>query len=487
MEKPKPAAFDTSRSRGSLFSPLSTRGIRNIIFIIIIGALIGSQIVSPNKRVIEATVGLVMIVILWNFSTFATLSFIILMYPLPFGTSIGNSNFILILVIFIIYMVRVSAQTEKIRSDRFFNLAIVLIVSSYILPLYNLTSDPYKLRMVYLYTTNSIVAVIFFYLIINFINTEARLRNTVKLMLITATIAIIYTIYEMRFPGAVIVPGWIGTRPHVGLALTNIRMGGPFRDFELFAEFLALSAPIIFFMIIRSRRLAVRILFTILLLADFFMLFSTITRGAFISLAIGVIYFAVISRRDFNFLRFVGITVTLVSISLIMNYIVANYTISGSLFDRLFKTKFVGLIPDTRYGAWTYAWQRAMQHPFIGHAPAWKFSRGLTTEFWPHNAYLYILNVSGFFGLFAFLFLLYKLFKASLPGIKSSIVSSPFPEAFLKVLHVCLVIFVIDQIKIEYLRNINYVYFIWLLFGLIAASRNIIMQKERERSGLAPS
>jgi len=59
----------------------------------------------------------------------------------------------------------------------------------------------------------------------------------------------------------------------------------------------------------------------------------------------------------------------------------------------------------------------------------------------------------------------------------------------MKVLHVCFVMFVIDQIKIEYLRNDKYVFFVWIFFGLIVATYNVIRDKEkkRERLGAAPS
>jgi len=38
--------------------------------------------------------------------------------------------------------------------------------------------------------------------------------------------------------------------------------------------------------------------------------------------------------------------------------------------------------------------------------------------------------------------------------------------------------FVIDQIKIEYLRNDRYVFFVWMFFGLIIATSNVI-EKQR--------
>jgi len=44
-----------------------------------------------------------------------------------------------------------------------------------------------------------------------------------------------------------------------------------------------------------------------------------------------------------------------------------------------------------------------------------------------------------------------------------------------------LIIFLFDQIKIEYLRNSKYTYFIWFLFGLIVATHNIIIKQRSER------
>ncbi len=54
--------------------------------------------------------------------------------------------------------------------------------------------------------------------------------------------------------------------------------------------------------------------------------------------------------------------------------------------------------------------------------------------------------------------------------------------------HVCFVMFVIDQIKIEYLRNDKHVFFIWIFFGLIITTYNVIQKGkiEKERLGAAP-
>jgi hypothetical protein len=75
----------------------------------------------------------------------------------------------------------------------------------------------------------------------------------------------------------------------------------------------------------------------------------------------------------------------------------------------------------------------------------------------------------------------------SAASLRSSLVHAPFPEALLKVLHVCLIMFLVDQIKIEYLRNNIYIYFIWLMFGLMAATYQIMQKNARERNLSVPS
>ena len=70
-------------------------------------------------------------------------------------------------------------------------------------------------------------------------------------------------------------------------------------------------------------------------------------------------------------------------------------------------------------------------------------------------------------------------------GVGASLASSPFPEALMKVLHVIVIIFLFDQLKIEYLRNSNYTYFIWFLFGLVIITHNVILTRGDERESPA--
>jgi hypothetical protein len=463
---------------------LASSKLGTIALVVAAGALIGSQIVNPAKRMIEAIGALLLVYLIWNFSTLSALWLIIILYPFPFAISVGNSSFVFIIVVFVIYIIRVSAHRSTFHSDRQFDLPILLMATSYLLSFYNVAATPELLGSALNYSESFLASIFLFYMVVNFLTDEQKLQATVRISMITCALVMTFTLLELLFPGKQLIPGWLYTYHKTQFIMKDIRMGGPFHDYELNAEFFAMNAPTILFLAIRARRLLTRSLFTLLLIADVVMLFTTVTRGALISLTIGLVYLAYLARRDLTFPRLVMIAASFVGLLFVTDVIVGHYTISGSLFGRMAKTTFEsGIVPDTRVEAWAGALRRGMDHPFIGHGPGWLFSKGIGAEYWPHNVYLYYFNITGLFGLFTFIFLLVRLFQASFMGARSSLVRDSFPEAFMKVLNVSLVIFIIDQIKIDYLRSTIYVYFVAFFFGLIAATRKIILSTRAADKG----
>ena len=455
--------------------------LKTLLLIIIAGVVLGTQIHNPNKRVIEAIAGLVLLLLLWRFSTIAALWMLLITYPFPFSISLGTSNEIFMLIITLVVLLRVSTGEHKITLDHKIRLPLILIVVSYILSFKNVTPELTHLSMVNTFSFFSAAG--FSVLIINFVDNEEKLRKTLHVMMISASLFVAFTIFEMLFPGRTLIPNWLYTAHKTRLVMRGYRMGGPFHDFELAAEFFTLNAFFIFFMLIRTKRLALRALFGAFLVVDLFMMFTTITRGAFFALIVGTVYLMFVSRKDINFVRFAYIAVGMTILLVVLESVVARYTTSGSLFERVMTTTFEkGLIPANRVGTWEGAIERGMANPIFGRGTAWNFSSGLTTGMWPHSLYLFYFNITGLFGLGAFLFLVYRLVKATFVGFHASLATSPFPEALMKIMHVVLIVFLFDQIKIEYLRNVKYTYFIWFFFGLIIATYNIIEKQKRERA-----
>ena len=455
--------------------------IKTLALIVIVGLVLGSQIYNPNKRTIEAIAGLVLLLLLWRFSTIAALWMLLLTYPFPFSISLGTSNEVFMLIITLVVLLRVSTGEYKVTVDPKIRLPIILMVVSYIISLKNVTPALMHLSLVNTFSFFSAAG--FMILIINFIDDEVKLRKTMNIMMISAALFLGFTIFEMMFPGKTLIPNWLYTQHESRLVMRGYRMGGPFHDFELAAEFFTLNAFIMFFMLIRSKRLAVRVLFGLMLLVDLFMMFATITRGAFFSLIAGTAYLMFVSRKEINFVRFAYIAIGMTVLLVVLEAVVARYTTSGSLFERVMQTTFErGLIPANRVGTWTGAVERGMENPLFGQGAGWDFKRGLTTGQWPHCLYLFYFNITGLFGLGAFMFLVYRLVRSTFSGVRASLGASPFPEALMKILHVAMIIFLFDQIKIEYLRNVKYTYFVWFFFGLIVATHNIILKQRRERA-----
>jgi O-antigen ligase len=468
---------------------LSISSIQAIVVVAAAGILTGLQIVKPNKRVLEAMVGAILMLVLWNTSGFGALLFFVVIYPFPFGLSIGNSDLVFAFLIFIVSLARARAGLIKLYAPKRLSLPIALMVGSYMLSFYNVDFYSTTLKLSLIKTATFITAVLLFYLCTSYIDSEERLKRVHKVMLVSISLVIVFTILELLVPGRVLIPNWLYTRHQVRLVAKGYRMAGPFQDFELLAELFALNVLVILLGFIRAKSLSSRALYALLLVADLSMLFSTITRGAFITLMIGLAYLAIISRRDLNFVRITTFAAGLVLVMVFIDTFMGSYTTSGSLFGRLFATTFKsGFIPENRYMTWTHGLAQGLERPILGHGAGWDFGYVGLQEHWiPHSIYLYLFNVTGLFGLLSFLFFLYRIVRMSTASIRASLVSSPFSHAFLKVLHVMLFMFVIDQIKIEYLRSNVYIYFIWLIFGLTAAAQRLALKDERGRLVAAPS
>src|SRR5262249_48027589 len=122
------------------------------------------------------------------------------------------------------------------------------------------------------------------------------------------------------------------------------------------------------------------------------------------------------------------------------------------------------------------AWARWMQHPLIGWGPYYAGKNGLTLWFWPHCLYLFIGNYIGFVGFAAFIWMLWGLFRSSMPTT-DRLGDPSYAKAFLLTAHVQLVIFLVDEVKIEYLRNPVYQFQVWAMFSTLVATSLIVKRQ----------
>jgi hypothetical protein len=149
-------------------------------------------------------------------------------------------------------------------------------------------------------------------------------------------------------------------------------------------------------------------------------------------------------------------------------------------------TRFDGLVPDTRASVWPQAVERWLRHPFIGSGPYYSTEKGLDFWHWPHSLPLYVLNTIGLVGFTFFLWLLWRVWRLSTPPT-DDLGSRDYPGAYLLMAHVMLVVFLVDELKIEYLRNLVYPYQVWILFATIVAAHQVRQRERADRPGPAPT
>jgi O-antigen ligase len=472
--------------RSSILTSILRLGLEKAapaIMVLVLAVVIGLQIQSPNKRFIEAIVGIIFVTLIARYPLVWSLSFFIVTYPFPFALRVGHSNVVFLPLIVIVWLIRVAMKNVERPIGAIFDWAVFLMTFSYVISFYN---NPGGKQLIFglVYFLIYLTGVGFAYLIVNFARDAGTLERIVFAEIIGCAFVVLFCIIELLFPGRTLVPGWLYTWHEKVLVMKDIRIQGPFRDFELLAEYLALNIPIILLFFVRSKRMLFKWAYFSLIIACVAIMMATSTRGAFISLGIGMFYTLWVIRRDLDIVKLAYIAFTVLGLLVVTELVISRYTISGGLMYRLMKTRFEGYVPDTRAHAWPAAIERAKEHLIIGHSPAWDFSKKLTKFNWPHNGYLFYLNMTGIIGLITFLILLYKLLMATIRARARSMFDPSFSRALMLVLHIDLVIFMIDEIKIDYLRNNIYIYFIWFLFGAIAATYNVVQTESREAARL---
>jgi len=460
----------------------------------LVATLLAQQILSPASRVIKASAGLLLFLIAFRTKPFYALCFIAITFAFPFSIFVGSSTMIFVVLAFTVYLARMTLGQVPLLSRTPVDAGMGVLLGCYILSFYNI-DNPVILRGAIENLFSILGSFLLFYLTANFIRTEDELRRFSKVLGIAVAMVLFVGLYELFLPGRSLIPHYILAQgaADVHQAREGYRVGGPFSDFELYGEFMAVSFFLALFLFRRASQPNLRFFTGVLTIGTVFGLLTSVTRGATLAFMGGVVYFTWLMRRRLKFRDFAAALLVGLTLYLGLEFVVADYTRSGSVFDRLFATHFVNGLPDSR-SMWPIIWDRVLQHPIVGHGPYYDLGlqrgltgRGLYAYTWPHNQYLFYAHTIGLLGVAAFLFVAIRLLVISFKDRALGLQEPSFSRSFMLALHVMLLVFLVDELKIDYLRNPIYMYFPWMLLGLIAATHRIIQRQERAGPERAPA
>lgn len=436
-----------------------------LLVVVVMGVALGLQYVQPNPRVIGVIAAMAVFGIAWRLDTVSAIGLLVLLLPYPRITVFGNTNLALILLLMVIWLLRTSQRMGPGLQRSPLDAPIFYFLIVWTVSFYNIRGQAFLNGAIF-NTQLLSTGVLLFWLVVGNIRTERDLARLHLFQAASAATIGAFVLFEITHPGGKLIPGWIEFRGAgtAKVAPEGMRVGGPFFDYEQLAEWAALNVLFLSFLFARAATLFRRVLLGAVLVLTAFVMFATVTRGAIVSLGVALLYLVVIMRRR---IRVVPFTVTVAAVLagfFGMDFFVSHYTNSGSVFHRLVGTHFVGFVPEARVGAWRDGWDQWMMSPLLGQGPCYRWQIGARIFHWPHNGYLMIASMVGALGLAGFLWMLGTLWVITRPTV-DTFTHPSYARAYLIVAHTQLLLWAVDQIKIDWLRNPTSQIQIWLLFA----------------------
>jgi O-antigen ligase len=368
--------------------------------------------------------------------------------------------------------------------------AIFIIIFSYIISLTQLEPSKYPFHIIYMI---SIFSNFFLFIIVyNFIMNEKNSKLFFNILVAINIFVVMYGLIQMAIGFEEYSLLNIGEftletnkSPDIEWMIEEKRlMGGPFAAPGINAIFLAIQIIILSFLMLYENRKAKIIFYLGLCGLNFMIIIATGNRGGFISLICGLILFFILFRNQLGYHKIILMVSAFLIIFSTASAITIYFTQYDTFWNRLTGTKFQGITPDTRKQVWEIATAAIKEKPILGWGPR-KASMG-RQQFIdeqghqrnpdysaipsPHSLYLFLLYTLGIVGLGAYLIFfiaIYNRFFSSYKYKSGDIFFNNLPKLGI----IIMTVFLIDQIKLEFLRfRLNdYQQYIFALFGAFLA------------------
>lgn len=306
------------------------------------------------------------------------------------------------------------------------------------------------------YIINSASAYLVFYMAYNYARGVEDVRKITKLLLILNTIIVVYCYLQL-----VVGLDQVSLFGIERLKLTDnredLRLSGPFNAVGITSEYLVISIYFVAFVYLYSTGARLKWFLVGLVMINFAFMVATGNRGGVLILIGGFPIFWLMFRDKLGVGRTAMIVVVGATLFAISAWWIVTHTQFNRLFERLGNTEINEGVPDTRSVTWPIAWEKFQEKPVLGNGPRLRLYDDWRVHYpgheaipYPHSLYLFILVTMGIVGLVVYM-LLFILFAWRIyRGI-----AHPGPEyekGLLKIGFLFMILFLADQLKIEFLR-----------------------------------
>ena len=251
--------------------------------------------------------------------------------------------------------------------------------------------------------------ILFYFVIINIVNTEKKLKNLLYIFIVSATFASIYGLYQYAF-GDLYSQAWLDKNMFEDI---KMRVYSTFENPNVFGEYLLLVIPIIAGLLFTEKGFKRKIFLIAMLGINMLALVLTFSRGCWLGILFAIVILAVVIDRRFILL---GIFLLLIAPFILPESIINRFTSIGNMNDT--STSY-------RVAIWmgTIAMLKDYWLSGIGLGitsfnkvyPIYAYSG--TTAQHSHNLYLQIMVENGIMGLIMFIGIMYYFYKETVISI----------------------------------------------------------------------
>jgi O-antigen ligase len=429
-------------------------------------------------------VSMILFVLAINVPQRITVGFLILIIPFQFVTSrYGTLNIVLTYVLGISML-----MTGRIKSVPMLG-TIVLIFVSYSLSLFQ--SHVQTMFDQIFYMIAIISNFILFIIVYNFFRYRPDAKYALNLLVMMNVLVVIYGLIQITVGFDQFAFFGVSEWAFEKNLETKQRLIGAFGPAGVTGAYYAMQMLAVGYLFIQPARYTKKFFLTVLLLANFGLLVGTGSRGSFLVLLGGVVLFLWFFRREMGLVKIAqNVTIGTLMFSIVAIGMV-SLTDFNVLFERLEDTQLEGGIPETRQLAFALGIEGFSEAPILGHGPRLRLMvdrernlQGYKTIPYPHNLYLFLLYTVGIVGLTVHLLFFFRLAMRYLKAKRPSN-EEPLTAGFPRLGLLLLIVFMVDQLKIEYLRvalNDMQHYVFMLLAMFLAFSDSIIAKTNAQRS-----
>ena len=437
------------------------------------------------QLIIALGAGVVLFVSAYAFPARAVMWVLLLLIPFqPIDSNYGTINMVLTYMVGATFLLRGRFKQLPLLG------IVAVILLAYLMSLSQI--PPGTARDHGLYLIAVISNFIVFYLVYNYVRASGGCRDIWNILAVLNVLVLIYCGLEMMVG--------LGQEQLLGIEELTLKSGraaegrlsGPFRATAMTAEYLGIQSLLCAYALMQKMNTWSRVFWRGLLAGNLGFMIATGNRGGVVSLAVGLLAFLFLFRKELGMLKVVALVVSASLIFAVSAFVIVQYTQYNVLFERLEKTKFEGYVPDTRVG-WYDLWDRIVEKPVIGHGPRMRLMDEETRNVpgyiplpYPHNAYLFLIYTIGFVGLLAYIWFFAELARQYWRGRRNR-AEDPLLRGMPRLGLAILVLFAVSEMRMELFREnlTDYQQYLFMLVGAFLAFSHLAMSRKEPASSQA--